>query len=283
MHETSIRELEYRLQVSDQERMRLKKRLMGLCSHDRSSVLSMLDMMTLLLVFFVMMYVKSAVTEIHQGTHPLDPEAPARETHRPPPVAAAQSPPLQDPPVNETPPAPPEPASSPQALSEPSAAPPDPAVERLREEIADLIREEGAEGTQLQWDQKRLVFVLGERVTFDPGQANLLTDFTPVLSKIAGIIAQRPEYRLLVSGHTDDRPISTPSFPSNWELSAARAIAVAKFLSGNGVGPERIVVQGFGEYQPMVPNSSAGNRQLNRRVEIRMVRPPPESGRPETH
>ena len=275
MPETTLKELEYRLQLSDQERMRLKKRLMmGHSAQDRSSVLSMLDMMTLLLLFFIMMYVKSAMTEIQSVMK--QETLPPQETPLPAPAAPMDmSVDIAKEVEMEAP------SAEPVPVALPAEPPFDPSLTQLREEIADLMHQEGAQGSALRWDQKRLVFVLGERITFNIGQAHLLSDFEPVLSKIAHIIGSRAAYRILVSGHTDDRPINTPSFPSNWELSAARAIAVAKFLSGNGVDPERIVVQGFGEYQPLVPNSSTDNRQLNRRVEIRMVRQPPEADSPE--
>lgn len=254
MSETSVKELEYRLQVAEQERMRLKKRLTGISRQDQSSVLSMLDMMTLLLLFFIMLYVKSALTQVQV-------EIPA--TVPPPSIAPTPVPqiPAPGPAIAAT--------EQPVAPAQPS---PDPELIRLREEIADFMKQEAARGTALGFDQRRLVFVLGERITFNLGQAELLTDFEQVLIKISDIIARKPEYRILVSGHTDDRPINTPWFPSNWELSAARAIAVAKFLANHGIGPDRITIQGFGEYQPMVPNTSTENRQANRRVEIRMVR-----------
>jgi len=71
-----------------------------------------------------------------------------------------------------------------------------------------------------------------------------------------------------VQGHTDDRPINNMRYPSNWELSADRAMGVSKALIGLGVNPTRLSVKGFGEYRPHVPNDSDDHRLNNRRVEI---------------
>jgi chemotaxis protein MotB len=77
---------------------------------------------------------------------------------------------------------------------------------------------------------------------------------------------------VVVSGHTDDTPIHNEVFPSNWELSAARAINVAKILIGSGVEPGRVATQAFSEYRPLYENTSPGNKQANRRVEITLIK-----------
>jgi chemotaxis protein MotB len=80
------------------------------------------------------------------------------------------------------------------------------------------------------------------------------------------------DYRIIVSGHTDDIAIHTPRFPSNWELSAARAASVAKFLVSRGVAPQRLIIQGKSKFHPLVANTSDNNRRTNRRVEISLVK-----------
>ena len=80
------------------------------------------------------------------------------------------------------------------------------------------------------------------------------------------------EYKVMVSGHTDDTPIFTTEFPSNWELSAARAITVVKLLIKNGVDPLRISIQGFAEYRPLYENSTPESKEANRRVEIALIK-----------
>ena len=73
---------------------------------------------------------------------------------------------------------------------------------------------------------------------------------------------------LRVEGHTDDIPIRSAAFPSNWELSAARAISVTRYLEEHGIATARLSVAGYGEFHPLAPNSGAASRAGNRRVEI---------------
>lgn len=146
------------------------------------------------------------------------------------------------------------------------------ADEHLKDEVTRFMNQRTDQGFTVRWDQTRPVFVLSERITFAQGQAELLEDFQPTLQRIAGFIASQSGYRILVSGHSDDTPIKTAAFPSNWELSAARAAAVVRFLSENGVDPRQVSIRGYGEYSPLYANSSSENRQANRRVEITLTR-----------
>jgi chemotaxis protein MotB len=89
-----------------------------------------------------------------------------------------------------------------------------------------------------------------------------------MLKKVGDIIA-RTGFEVRIEGHTDDLPIRTVHFPSNWELSTARAVNVLRyFIETVGISSERLSAVGFSEFQPMVPNDSAGHRARNRRVEI---------------
>jgi chemotaxis protein MotB len=74
-----------------------------------------------------------------------------------------------------------------------------------------------------------------------------------------------------VDGHTDINPIATPQFPSNWELSSARAISVVRYLMSQGVKPERLVAAGFGEYQPIDAADSDAALRKNRRIELKLT------------
>ena len=76
---------------------------------------------------------------------------------------------------------------------------------------------------------------------------------------------------LRVDGHTDIRPISTATFRSNWELSASRAISVAKYLVGKGVSPNRLAAAGFGEFQPIAPGNTDADLRRNRRIELKLT------------
>lgn len=112
---------------------------------------------------------------------------------------------------------------------------------------------------------------LKERELFDPGSAALKPTGIKVLDKLAESLKAQPDKAIRVEGHTDDRPIKTGRFPSNWHLSAARATAVVSYLEKQGIPPERLIAVGYGSSQPAVPNSDAESRAQNRRVEIFVI------------
>ncbi len=107
-----------------------------------------------------------------------------------------------------------------------------------------------------------------EQGSFPSGSATLRPSFIPIMDKIREVIQEvNGEYS--VEGHTDDVPISTARFRSNWELSSARAVSVAhELMRGNAIDPSQFVVKGFGETRPMAANDTEDNRARNRRVEI---------------
>ena len=117
-----------------------------------------------------------------------------------------------------------------------------------------------------------------EKIMFDPGQARLKPSSEGILTKVALFIKSHTELVVEVQGYTDDTPISSARYPSNWELSVDRATQVARDLIAGGVNPEAISVKGFGEYHPLVPNRTPEERQLNRRVEIQFSILPLPSG-----
>ncbi|MBF0566970.1 MAG: flagellar motor protein MotB [Nitrospirae bacterium] len=93
----------------------------------------------------------------------------------------------------------------------------------------------------------------------------------PLLDKVAEIIQLYPQYAVEIDGHTDNVPINTHAFPSNWELSAARATNVLKyFINVHGMNPTRFYVKGSADSRPIVPNDTHEHRAQNRRVEIRL-------------
>jgi chemotaxis protein MotB len=110
---------------------------------------------------------------------------------------------------------------------------------------------------------------LKEAILFDTGKAHLRDDSVGVLSKINEIIG-KVSAKVIVEGHTDNLPIKTEQFPSNWHLSSARAMSVLDyFLVTKGQkNPERFSAQAYGEYSPIAPNDSAEHRAMNRRVNI---------------
>lgn len=148
----------------------------------------------------------------------------------------------------------------------------DNSVDQLRQDVARFMEENQDQSFSLRWDKERPVFILGERITFEEGKAELLEGFLPTLKRIVDFIAAQQGYQVLVSGHTDNMPINTVQFPTNWELSSARAASVARFLCNNGMDPQRVSIHGYAEYHPLVENSSPENRQANRRVEITLTK-----------
>jgi chemotaxis protein MotB len=107
-----------------------------------------------------------------------------------------------------------------------------------------------------------------DRVFFDAGSAELRAEALPVLERL-GEVVRHSRFRVSVEGHTDNAAIHTARFPSNWELSLARAVEVVSFVSQEGnLSANRFRVGGFGPSRPLVPNSTAENRQRNRRIEI---------------
>lgn len=164
-----------------------------------------------------------------------------------------------------------------QPVSRPKTAvatPPDPEYQQLRQEVDRFMAQSEDQGFTVRWDQTRPVFVLGERITFPQGQADLRESFQPALRRIAVFIATHPGYQIMISGHTDDTPIDTPAYPSNWELSAARAARVARFLIENGIDPQLVAIHGYAQYSPLNENSTSEQREANRRVEITLMRVP---------
>jgi len=110
----------------------------------------------------------------------------------------------------------------------------------------------------------------GELV-FASGSADLNPEAIPLLNQIAQITLERAE-RLDIEGHSDDRSISSSRFPSNWELSSARAGATARYMITQGVPQSRVRAVGYADTNPILPNDTAENRAINRRVEFLFVR-----------
>jgi chemotaxis protein MotB len=121
-------------------------------------------------------------------------------------------------------------------------------------------------------------FVFQSEVFFDTGQAVLRPEGKEELDKLGDALLDLEKkipseiaWVLRVDGHTDVRPISSSQFPSNWELSAARAISVVQYLIGKGVSPQHLVAAGFGEFQPLDPAQTEDAYRRNRRIELKLT------------
>lgn len=135
--------------------------------------------------------------------------------------------------------------------------------------LRDVLESELQEGRiQLEHDRKRIIIRVEEKGSFPSGSADMTEDFQAMLDRIAEVLAELPG-EVTIEGHTDNIPIHTNRFQSNWDLSAARASSVANaLLLDDSILPERIRVQGYAETRPRAANDSPENRALNRRVEI---------------
>ena len=262
-------ELRQRLEFSERKRTFLQKTLKKRTMEEDTFLWSMADLMTLLLIFFILLYSQtmsgSAETQDHapQNQLLLQIEQPSfwRDLTKVRRSTLPQA------------------AKTPQAVSgiehkelNTRERGKEKTVEDLKREVLGSLEEVEQGDFSVRWDQSRLVLVLGERITFRVGEAELLVNFQPALSRIAEFISHKKGYEVVVLGHTDNTPIHNSRFPSNWELSAARAVDVAKFLIENGVRPERVSIQGYSEYRPLRENTTPESRQANRRVEIMLIK-----------
>ncbi len=169
------------------------------------------------------------------------------------------------PPVTVTPPPAPAVENLETSDHEPVAQP-DPELEKEFSQLAS--RETNAAPLELAESSRGLVLSLPETGSFPAGLPELTTSARSVLLTVANAIRRVPNF-VRVEGHTDDTPIHTPLFASNWELSTARATAVVKFLIDEGdVPPSRLSAAGYADYRPRVPNDSLESRARNRRVDI---------------
>jgi flagellar motor protein MotB len=282
--------LKKRLEFSERKRTLLQKMVARTHGAEDTLLVTVADLMTLLLTFFVLFYSRTlnfkpvpAVTNHNQVTKlVLDIEKSSTWTELPKRVASRNSSPeavKEGANANNTQPVhygdtldhahAPDVSTPPHAMQNADTTD---SLERLKQEVLNSLNPTDERNFYVRLDRQRLVLVLGERITFIVGEAELLESFKPTLTQVAALIAAKRGYRVVVAGHTDDTPIYTVRFPSNWELSATRAVNVVKFLATHGVDPCRMSISGHAEYQPLYENTTAENRQRNRRVEISLIR-----------
>jgi chemotaxis protein MotB len=140
---------------------------------------------------------------------------------------------------------------------------------KLSQEIKEYVNEKGLNETvEVNITGIGVQIDIKDKLFFETAKANLKEESLGILNVIGQKLKDLPN-EIMVEGHTDNIPINTYEFKSNWELSAARAINVVRYLSEKlGVDPKRLSAIGNGEYKPKVENDSEANRQLNRRVNI---------------
>jgi chemotaxis protein MotB len=156
-----------------------------------------------------------------------------------------------------------------------------PTMQRLQNKVQAVVRqmqEDTKSGDQVQapdvtvgMDKEGIVIRLSGSYLFDSGRAELKSNSIGIIDAIASEIKLLPN-DIRVDGHTDSTPIDSPRYPTNWELSVARSVAVARYLiEGDGVRADRVTAAGHGEFQPLVLNDTREHRAQNRRVEIHLL------------
>ena len=251
--------------------MRRRKSLHDDLHNKERWLISYADFITLLFAFFVVMYSVSSVNEgkykvlsetfsgvfnapqrslqpVTVGDQPVSAPAQGSEEVIPPVVAET--------PIN--------PDVSEQARAEALRA----MADRLAMEFDDLINQ-GV--VSLERNDEWIELNLPNSMLFSSGDAEPHYDSFKVIEKIANVLRDR-DNAIKVEGFTDNQPIRTNRFPSNWELSTARAAAVARMLMMEGVEPERLAAVGYGQYQPLARNDTEEGRRRNRRVVLLISR-----------
>ncbi len=125
-----------------------------------------------------------------------------------------------------------------------------------------------ADSVAVEYDGDQINLQIDGRFLFGSGSAELKDRARFIFANLAQMFREHADYRIAIRGHTDDEPISTAQFPSNWELSAVRATTVLRYFIEQGIDPVRMTATGYADYLPLVENSNANNRARNRRVEF---------------
>ncbi|MFK5892969.1 MAG: flagellar motor protein MotB [Pseudomonadota bacterium] len=137
------------------------------------------------------------------------------------------------------------------------------------QEIKKAIKEKQlGDHVLIKQEGKRITITVQGAMLFDSGDSELIPNSLPIFKSILELFNQYDDYSINIKGHTDDRPIETVRFPSNWELSAIRATTVLRYFIDQGIEPERMAASGFADLLPIAPNDSDENRSKNRRVEF---------------
>ncbi|HZX46209.1 MAG TPA: OmpA family protein [Clostridia bacterium] len=146
-------------------------------------------------------------------------------------------------------------------------------MEWLYRQLDEYIQQNNLEGTVvLGVEERGLLIRFKDQVLFDSGKAVIRKDGEPIVQSIGEILKQN-DRAIRVEGHTDNVPMHSLLYPSNWELSTARAVNVVKFfIERVGIAPTRLSAAGYSEYHPIADNDTAENRQKNRRVDVVILR-----------
>jgi chemotaxis protein MotB len=138
------------------------------------------------------------------------------------------------------------------------------------EKVKEVVKSKNMEdAVKVEITDKGMAIMLRDPVGFASGSADLKEQGKDILRDISDVIKDNPNLKVRIEGHTDDVPIRSNRFRSNWELSSARSLSVVELLSSQtGISPANMSAVGYGEYKPLAPNTSPENRSKNRRIQI---------------
>jgi len=144
-------------------------------------------------------------------------------------------------------------------------------IEETKEDAKDLAKElkEEIEAGQIEIETegRKIIIRIREKGSFKSGSHIMTDEYFNVMDDIRAVLIQKPG-KIQIQGHTDNIPIRSSRYRSNWELSTSRAVSVAEALMNGDINPRRFEISGFADIQPLVDNSTRANRARNRRVEI---------------
>lgn len=141
-------------------------------------------------------------------------------------------------------------------------------VDEIVSNVRELIMFNQLGGmVKVDGDERGATITISDVILFPPGESTMNQDGLNIMKKIATVLAQF-NYHIKIAGHTDNTPIHTAKYPSNWELSANRACEVVRFLADSGIDPAQMSAEGYAEFKPIAQNTTPESRAQNRRVEI---------------
>ncbi len=145
--------------------------------------------------------------------------------------------------------------------------------EEVAGELTSMLASQNlGSAVSVQTNIEGVLISLSEKLIFKDGQADIPPEAYPVLDTIAQMLKPIDNH-VRLTGHTNNIPSTNPTYPTNWELSLGRALSVARYLMNAGISPDRFVVSGAGEYEPLFPNDTPQHQELNARVEIVIIYP----------
>jgi len=223
-------------------------------------VVTFADMMTLILVFFILLYTLAdfedeAYKELVESVQVIDGDGSqisvidfaTRRGRNPEPLKAVED----------------------MLGMNPGSAPLGHAKPELMNEMESMIdNSDMDESVELSFNGDQIILQIDGRYLFESGEVELKDHARYIFYNLGQMFRDHADYRIAIRGHTDDQDIQTARFPSNWELSAVRATTVLRFFVEQGIDPQRMTATGYADYLPLVDNNSAENRARNRRVEF---------------